>query len=63
MTNRLVSAILTVRVVDVNDNAPVFILDTLSTLRSVVEEAAAGTLIGEYFVLLFLEMFVGCFSI
>lgn len=39
-------AILTVRVVDVNDNPPQFVGDTLTTLRSVVEEALAGTLIG-----------------
>lgn len=41
------TAVLTVRVIDVNDNAPEFILNTLDTLRSVVEEAAAGTLIGK----------------
>ncbi|XP_055680929.1 protein dachsous-like [Lutzomyia longipalpis] len=39
-------AILTVRIEDVNDNAPEFIGDTLETLRSVVEEALTGTLIG-----------------
>lgn len=38
--------VLTVRIEDVNDNAPQFILDTLNTPRSVVEEATAGTLIG-----------------
>ncbi|XP_059617696.1 cadherin-23-like [Phlebotomus argentipes] len=39
-------AILTVRIEDVNDNPPLFVGDTLNTLRSVVEEALAGTLIG-----------------
>ncbi|XP_037029736.1 cadherin-23-like [Bradysia coprophila] len=42
-------AVLTVRIEDVNDNEPMFILDTLNTLRSVVEEAASGTLIGTIF--------------
>ncbi|GAB0091829.1 fat-like cadherin-related tumor suppressor homolog [Sergentomyia squamirostris] len=39
-------AILTVRVEDENDNAPEFIEDTLTVIRSVVEEAHEGTLIG-----------------
>lgn len=43
----IVTAVLTVRVLDENDNEPQFILDTLNTLRSVVEEAAANTLIGK----------------
>ncbi|KAJ6639917.1 Cadherin-23 [Pseudolycoriella hygida] len=42
-------AILTVRIKDVNDNPPQFILDTLDTERSVVEEANGGTLIGTVF--------------
>lgn len=46
---KFLSAVLTVRVEDVNDNPPLFILDTLDTPRSVVEEAAANTLIGKLF--------------
>lgn len=42
-------AVLTIRINDLNDNYPLFILDTLNTARSVIEEATAGTLIGSIF--------------
>ena len=39
-------AILTVRIIDENDNPPEFVGDTLIVPRNVIEEAQAGTLIG-----------------
>lgn len=48
MSNHLI-AVLTIRINDVNDNFPLFILDTLNTSRSVIEEADAGTLVGTIF--------------
>lgn len=44
-----IPAVLTIRINDLNDNYPLFIRDTLSTLRSVVEEALPNTLIGTVF--------------
>lgn len=44
-----VAAVLTIRINDLNDNKPLFILDTLRTSRSVIEEAAGGTLVGTIF--------------
>lgn len=44
-------AVLTIRINDVNDNKPLFIRDTLLTERSVIEEAAGGTLVGTIFAL------------
>jgi hypothetical protein len=41
--------VLTVSIGDVNDNPPRFIGDTLTTQRSVIEEALTGTLIGTVF--------------
>lgn len=37
---------LTLRILDVNDNAPEFVENTLDEIRHVVEEASVGTLVG-----------------
>lgn len=37
---------LTIRLLDVNDNAPEFVENTLEEIRQVVEEASIGTLVG-----------------
>lgn len=41
--------VLTIRIDDDNDNEPEFILDTLNTIRNVIEEASEGTIIGKRF--------------
>lgn len=49
--------VLTVRIEDENDNEPEFMLDTLLTARSVVEEAAKEVIIGMLCFRIYIEFY------
>ena len=46
LTSSTAYAVLTIEVLDVNDNPPVFVSDTLNVTRRVIENAEEGIFIG-----------------